>query len=436
MKLADQGRGTFLDLSRRDVQQRSRRRFRTLAAAMGASLLSSSVALADNYTWTASAGLQSFATPGNWNPSGPPGAIDIPVFALNQSNTVEFSANHSNIALEVLQGNLTFQPDAGGASVERTHSLLIDSFIHGGSLTLAGVSGERNFRMNLAENLFVGGDFFSAGPASGLTLSAGGRMDVGLNLKLWGGSTVTVSGGALHVGTFDHTAGGTFLLNGGSLHAGTFLGNLTNSGGTIAPGASVGTTRITGNLVMSAGAIEIELGGFNPGVDSDRVQVNGSASFGTSQVVIKSLNNFLPLPGDVFEVVTYASATGNPTIINDTGYAGLTFTHQLTANSLALRAQALYDGDADLNGKVDVLDLLALANHWLSSSNWLGGDFDGNGFVDQHDLGLMAQNWQAGVNSLPFEQAIASVGLVPEPGYLIPLLTFLTFGARRRRQSF
>jgi len=46
---------------------------------------------------------------------------------------------------------------------------------------------------------------------------------------------VHLESGALSAQTIDHTAGGQFNFTGGTLAASTFLGNLVDSGGTIAP---------------------------------------------------------------------------------------------------------------------------------------------------------------------------------------------------------
>src|SRR5262245_63293597 len=128
-----------------------------MAAAIGAPFFCGSIAFADNFTWDAPPGLQAFAAAANWNPSGPPGLFDIPVFSLNQANDVSFTSDHATISLEILQGSLTFQPDTGATPLQRLYSVTIDSFIHGGSLTLAGLSGPpaRTFRLDLNESLFV-----------------------------------------------------------------------------------------------------------------------------------------------------------------------------------------------------------------------------------------------------------------------------------------
>lgn len=93
-------------------------------------------------------------------------------------------------------------------------------------------------------------------------------------------------------------------------------------------------------------------------------------------------------------------------------------------------------GDANLDRIVDVEDLIILAENWLGSTNdWMHADFNGDGVVDQKDLGLMAKNWQVAIAGAPLAEALAEVGLVPEPIHasllLIPVLALRRRAARR-----
>jgi hypothetical protein len=103
-----------------------------------------------------------------------------------------------------------------------------------------------------------------------------------------------------------------------------------------------------------------------------------------------------------------------------------------------------FNGDANLDGRVDMMDVGALATHWHSSAVWIDGDFDYNSVVDVNDLGLLASNWQMGVSASAkptagpwaFNDALASLGLpsasVPEPSAL-SLLSVAIFLPRRPR---
>jgi hypothetical protein len=118
---------------------------------------------------------------------------------------------------------------------------------------------------------------------------------------------------------------------------------------------------------------------------------------------------------------------------------GGTFAGQpVDATSIAMKYT--YAGDGDLDGKVDVADLGALATAWQISGFWGNGDFDYNGTVDVNDLGILATNWQKGVGAPlgpSFAEAMASVGLsgvaVPEPSAAMVLFLAPLALCRRRR---
>lgn len=92
------------------------------------------------------------------------------------------------------------------------------------------------------------------------------------------------------------------------------------------------------------------------------------------------------------------------------------------------------NGDANADGRVDVLDLISLANNWLGPADFSGGDFNFDGIVNQTDLGLMAINWQA---SATLAESLPGVGLgdvsVPEPAAMSLAILALPFIRRRRR---
>jgi hypothetical protein len=122
----------------------------------------------------------------------------------------------------------------------------------------------------------------------------------------------------------------------------------------------------------------------------------------------------------------------------DNATLGLTTFNGQSVDPSSILIRFTFGGDANLDGKVDVTDLGALATNWQTSNVWAGGDFNYDGFVDVTDLGALATNWQAGVGStLDFDDALAAVGLggvsVPEPATTaITLAEFVVFVRRRR----
>ena len=115
-------------------------------------------------------------------------------------------------------------------------------------------------------------------------------------------------------------------------------------------------------------------------------------------------------------------------------YGGL----PVDANSLFI-ATARF-GDANLDGKVDALDLNILAAHWQQTSPGLfsDGDFTNDGKVDALDLNLLAANWQFGsaalladLADLPYARA-SSPTPVPEPASQILCVIPALLLVRRR----
>jgi hypothetical protein len=82
-------------------------------------------------------------------------------------------------------------------------------------------------------------------------------------------------------------------------------------------------------------------------------------------------------------------------------------------------------GDANLDGRVDLADLLTLSQHYGLDRNatWSQGDFNGNGAVNFNDLVLLAQNYGSGAGGKP----------VPEP--VAPALIAVGVAVLARRRS-
>jgi hypothetical protein len=72
------------------------------------------------------------------------------------------------------------------------------------------------------------------------------------------------------------------------------------------------------------------------------------------------------------------------------------------------------DGDADLDGSVDVTDLAILAANWDSPGKWMTGDFSPDGEVDVTDLAILAANWgeQQGGQEVPEPATLTLTALV------------------------
>ncbi len=116
-----------------------------------------------------------------------------------------------------------------------------------------------------------------------------------------GSGTLTVSnGGQTHSPTLT-VFQGSRLQGDGTVHS-----TVTNRG-TVAPGVSAGAMTVDGDYAQSeTGVLSIEIGGTAPGADHDQLVVTGGATL-DGALHIELINGFTPQPGDVFEIMTFAS---------------------------------------------------------------------------------------------------------------------------------
>ena len=81
--------------------------------------------------------------------------------------------------------------------------------------------------------------------------------------------------------------------------------------GTLAPGAPIGTLIHHGNLALSQSAsVGIEIGGYNPDSDFDRVMVDGHLCL-SGTLSLSLANGFIPRSGDRFVIMTGSSVSGS-----------------------------------------------------------------------------------------------------------------------------
>ncbi len=178
------------------------------------------------------------------------------------------------------------------------------------------------------------------------------------------GTVEVVAGTLQYTRGYTQTAGST-TLNGGTLTSSTTLdiqgGNFTGVGtatanltsaGHVAPGLSIATLSLTGNYTQtSAGDLNIELGGLTPGTQYDRFAVSGIATLaGTLNVTF--VNGFVPVDGNSFTILTFASSTGAFTTLNlptlDGGAYWLT-NYGPTSLTLTVALDSDGDGAPDIN---------------------------------------------------------------------------------------
>lgn len=186
--------------------------------------------------------------------------------------------------------------------------------LSGGSLLLQ--SGALNF-----------GGIATIGPAATLEMT-GGTLTGALSVDVQG--LLKMNGGVLNAASVGLVPGGTLAGNGGTINAAIF------NGGTVAVGASPGALTVNGNYAQGpTGVLNVELGGTTQGVDYDLLQVNGTASLGGTMNVTM-FGGFTGAVGNVFDVITYSSRTGDFATINFPSGFGMTATPNTTFYQLAI----------------------------------------------------------------------------------------------------
>jgi hypothetical protein len=129
-------------------------------------------------------------------------------------------------------------------------------------------------------------------------------MDSGEN------TTINLGNGTLEMGD-------SFTLNSGDslVGSGTLVSNLVNAG-LVSPGASPGRIAVDGDYDQQAiGTLDIELGGTSPGTSYDQLAITNAATLGGT-LNISLIDGFTPAPGDIFNLITFASHTGSFAAVN------------------------------------------------------------------------------------------------------------------------
>jgi uncharacterized repeat protein (TIGR01451 family) len=156
------------------------------------------------------------------------------------------------------------------------------------------------------------------------TLQLGGSGTSSGTFEVAGGATLHLAGSYAQTGgevllpaasSAVTTDGGSALqVQGGVLRGIGSVGRLVNSGGTVAPGGSVGTLTVTGDYTQTAGGtLDAEVAG---PTSFDVLSVGGTATLGGA-VRVTLLGGFAPADGDRFRVVTAGTRTGTFTGVDD-----------------------------------------------------------------------------------------------------------------------
>lgn len=204
-------------------------------------------------------------------------------------------------------------------------------------------------RTSSAGTAVIGAPFLTTGA---LELMAG-RLQFSLGFTQIDGVT-RLSGGSI-----ESPPGFSVNIQGGRLTGSGIVAAQVINGGTVSPGARVGTIAVDGSFTqMASGRLAIEISGVNVG-EFDRLTVSGHFT-ANGALDVSVFGGYSPEPGDRFEVLTYASRSGDFSSRSGTVFGGGQGLNEVAGpNSLVLEyaEEDCGDGvDNDGNGQVDCAD--------------------------------------------------------------------------------
>jgi outer membrane autotransporter protein len=188
-----------------------------------------------------------------------------------------------------------------------------------------GDGGTSNLTVDTGGILTISNKLTVANAGSIIVLPIGGSIDVGLvSDSAPAGSIAIGFGGSLK--NFGDVYASSIILGLGATAGGSgnYHGTVVN-GGKIAPGDPQTMTIIGNYTQLPTGTLDLQIAGTNP-ADADHLVVTGQATLG-GFLELDFVNGFAPQAGNVFNLLTFGSTTGQFAGVEVTGLApGWTFT--------------------------------------------------------------------------------------------------------------
>lgn len=231
------------------------------------------------------------------------------------------------------------------------------------------------FTNALANFMFAGGRINSKGTA----LTTGAPLTVGNGLVP---ATYNLVGG-----THTFSGGLNLSANAQLTGAGTIIGSVI-SDGTIAPGDTIGTLTINGNLQVNSGELVFQINGIG---QSDILSI-ASGFYGGGNLRIALAQNFTPAPGDQFPIIGFSFRSGD--FLNVSVGGRVTTTDGCGSFLLNDTGTALYlsdyqSNDTDGDGIADAWTQLYFGFSPLPPGTGLNqrdGDNDGDGMSNYQEF--------------------------------------------------
>jgi hypothetical protein len=187
----------------------------------------------------------------------------------------------------------------------------------------------------------------------------------------------------------------SYLLQGGTLSGtGRVDSNVTQTGGSIAPGNSAGILTIEGNLTQQpASFLDIEIGGSTPGIEHDRLVVTGTAAIGGTLRL--SFLGGIP-QNSPLTILTAASRTGAFALVDTP--SGVTAVVDYTPTSVIVTLTCAGRADFNGDGFIDFFDYddFVLCYEGILCPPGTDADINDDGFVDFFDYDDYVLAFEAG----------------------------------------
>jgi autotransporter-associated beta strand protein len=289
--------------------------------------------------------------------------------------------------------------------------------------SIAGGAANRSITLTSSAGLTVGQTVSGTGVGAGafITAIATDGVSVTISQELataTTGETYTFAGISSALNTSPVTVQNGATLGGTGSISGSAV--TVNSGGILAPGASVGTFTVGSADIDGTLALEYD------GSTIDKLAVAGALDVTGATLAFTNLN---ALTGSAHVIAQYGSLVGNP-FTTVTGLpSGYTLNYNYQNNNQIALVATLHPGDFDGDGDVDGADFVAWQTNFPkpSGATLAQGDADGDGDVDGADFVV----WQT---NFPFSPG-PSAAPVPEPAaWTLALLALGGAKIRARRR--
>ncbi len=178
-------------------------------------------------------------------------------------------------------------------------------------------------------------------------------------LNLNGNMLTKTGAGTMSINNTVNTGGGSVVVAGGVLDGnGTVNGDLTNSGGAVAPGNSPGTLSITGDYLQTAGSLLMEIDGQAADTQHDVLDVSGTLTINGGRLDL--VTGFTPAVGNTFDILNFASSSGAFDTITGTPAVDMAWD----------TSQLFVDGTISVISSVVFAWSVDSSGDWAAPSNW------------------------------------------------------------------